>query len=326
MSQFSEPTISRREYLLATTTTVVGVGGAGCIEGEEDGDNDNETPVSADGFSAQDIEVGDDDQRVTVTLSNVDPGDEVDVYIDATSLTAANVNVADISLIADVTRASSGWEVTDAELTVEEDVLIRVTATVGTDAERGDGRGSIRIDLTGLDTSDAEHSTDLEHHLALSPPEQEEAPSFTNSQTATYDVIDPDELENILDIAPDDIRAGDTEQRLAGRILHPTSVFVLAIDITPLREAGIGIDDADIIVDAPQDADDFAITDVSIEAGVVRLRFEVSSGTAGFDCRITNLDTEELEPTDGITYPIFTGERPSDPQRSSSFDVSGVTA
>lgn len=346
MPRYPEWSPNRRDYLTATAATVAGIGMAGCLENDTNGDgtagdsdqqdnsNDDDEASSGDaddfptieGFSASDIRRDDDEQRITVSLSNVEPGEEVDVYVDVTSLTEASMGVDDFGCVSESPRP--GWSVTDEELIVDEQILFRVTATVESDEDYVEDIGNIRMELFRLGTETVEHMSDLQHYATLSPADEE--PDFENADTATYDVIDPAELENLLAIAPQDIRAGDTEQEVFREIGHATSEIDLGIDINPITEAGVDIDDAGVVVDmvggGDRNEETVEVISASITDGVVRIHFEVEAESIAFEFEITNLETDDVERTEDITYPIFTGERPPDPQRSRPFEISGVTA
>lgn len=344
--------LRRRDYLITASAAISSIGVAGCLENDVDGDGgtdnqgDGDSPTedpngeeeqgtehrpAIESFNASDFEVGDEDQRVRIALSHVEPGEEVDIYVDASSLTEANVDVDDLGIQADTGRFTHGWNVIDAELTVEAEILIRVTATVE-EQDNIDDLGNIEIDLTGLRTDRAEHTSGLQHYGTITTSNGD--PDFNEGEVDTYDVIDPDELENVGGVGPGDIRIGGDTQEISIGIEHPSPTIDFRIDITPLSEAGVDFSSAEVIVDesmgehAEDGRVDIEIEEATVQDGIIRLRITQIADADGVivDFRVTNLETDDAEPTTDMTYPVYIGEGATDPQESGRFSISGATA
>jgi hypothetical protein len=283
-------------------------------------------------LGVSDIRVGDTDQRVRIGVSNVDPGTEADIYLDITSLTTAAVRIDTLGVVADVRVGSRGWAVTDAEIVDGKQGVVRVTVTVDTE-DTVDAIGRLDVDLTGLQTTDGEHVSGLQHSVVLTPVGQDGIPEFTGGETASYAVIDPDELENELRVRPDDIRIGEEAQRIRCLIDHATDTIGVRVDLTPLTEAGVDTTTAALAVtdiDGERRNDEgevvIDVTDTAVRDDIVRLNLTTTAETVAIDFQVTGLDTEAADPRDEVTYPVYTGDRSEEPSESSRFSISGAVA
>lgn len=286
--------------------------------------------VQLDGFDAADIRIGQNRQRVQVDLSGVESGEEIDLHVDFTSLTEANIGTQDLGVVAETSRGSTGWLVSGAEISEADGIVIRVTVEIE-DVDSVEDFASVNIDVTGLRTEEAEHREGLEHSVTLSTSGGE--PDFTTGETAVYDVIDPEEIENVLRVSPSDIRVGETSQHVSILIERATEEVEFRLELAPLRELGAKIGGADVMVEetAGERRNDegeveIDVTQATIVDGVVQLSITTTADTLVVDVVINGLDTEDAEATSRLTYPVYTGERPEEPIESGRFSISGAVA
>lgn len=339
--------MNRRDFLLSTGSVVavagcVGEPDDGLTQGEEtnsDGEASSESSDQTQGVASvaqiqrvtvSSIERGDESQRVSITLTDVERGAEFPVYINIASFEEANIDNEELGVIADIDLmiGGMGWVVSDAEISSNKEI-IKITVAVEDD-DQTDDQGGLEINLIELRTDDIEHGREFQHTVTVAT-DGEDEPDFDAGEMASYEIIDPEELENVLTVLTDNIRVGENEQSLQGSIDHATSDIPFRIDITPLREVGVDIEDADVEIEAIENnlTDDVEDVEVSMEEvvdGIVRLHFTTEADVVRFSFRVINLDTEDAEATDGITYPIYTGEQPEEPEESRSFSITGAVA
>lgn len=314
---------STRRRILTVSAGALASGLAGCT-----GTSPRE--VSADGsqlegFDASDISIGDTTQRVQVELSGAEPGAEINVYADLTSLTAANVGTQNLGIVAETAIGATGWLVSGAET---DGLVVEITVEVENLDEVADF-AAVNIAATGLHTDAAADMDGLKHSVTLSTANGE--PDFTTGATATYDIINPEEIANVLRVSPSDIRVGETSQQVGILIERATDAIEFRLDLSPLREMGAEISGADAVVEetAGERRDDegdveIEVTEATIVEDIVQISITTTADTLAVDIRITGLDTDDAEATNRLTYPVYTGERPSEPTASNWFSISGA--
>lgn len=261
------------------------------------------------------VDIGDESQALNFRLGGIEPGNTVDVYVNVTSLESANIALDDVGI--EVGDAVVGASVTDTEVVKEDEtVVVRVSITLDEDAERA----AIETYLTGLDTGDADPTTDLQHYAAISDVERvgDNAPDKDDQRSTPYDVIDPAEADLHTQVSPQSVEIGTDEQAMVVRVAEATDDFVLRIDLTPLTEADVEINNAAIDV---EETYGFDITDTTLTDGVIELRVAVEDEGGGLHFRMIDLETDDATPTEDLTYPVFVDGEPADPEKSSSFDV-----
>lgn len=340
----SVATPTRRNLLgLAAGAVVTGV--AGCLGSEsDDTDTTTRTTSSAgagptetaaggaqiESLHASDIRIGEESQAVNVRLSGAEPGEERNLYVDLTSLTETKIDTEALGIVAATSTVSPGWLVTDAAITDVDGIVVRVTVA-REDVDGAEEFATVNIDVTGLRTEAAEPMTGLEHAVTLST--SDGGPDFPAGQTATYDVIDPAEIADVLRVRPSDVRVGETAQQVGILVERASDEIALRLDLAPLREVGVDIDGADVLVDDTsgerrndEGEVDIEITETAVVDGVVRVGITTTADTLAVDIQITGLDTDEAEATSGVTYPVYTGKRPAEPAESRPFSISGATA
>lgn len=208
MAKPSNKSTCRREYLVALGTSVgaIGLTGlAGCTEinsqntkppdgdGEATGDGpSNNSQINS--ASASDIRVGDTEQRLTISMLQVYPGTSFELLIDVSELTKADIGTGDLGAVVSIERAV-GWTVTDATISNEENRTLRVSVSIENE-EHADEQGYVEVNLTNLQTDEAKHVSGLQHSVTLES--TEDGSDSEDQSSATYNVIDPDELENVL--------------------------------------------------------------------------------------------------------------------------------
>jgi hypothetical protein len=261
-------------------------------------------------------------------LTQVDPEEDIDIYVNVTELTETNVGFDDLGVVAE--SRYPGWLVSDAEITKKEQVVIQVTLTF--DDERDvDERGGVRIELTGLETSNAEHNRSLNYSATISTSNGE--PDFTAGKTASFEIVDPEQIENVLDTTLSDIRIGETSQQVSIGVDRATDKIDFRMDISTLSEVGVNLQNAEVVVEETggerrndEGEVETEITETAVVSGVVQVGIQTTADTLLVDFRITGLDTEEAEATADVTYPVYIGERPPEPTESDPFSISGATA
>lgn len=343
MAKPSNKSTCRREYLVALGTSVgaIGLTGlAGCTEinsqntkppdgdGEATGDGpSNNSQINS--ASASDIRVGDTEQRLTISMLQVYPGTSFELLIDVSELTKADIGTGDLGAVVSIERAV-GWTVTDATISNEENRTLRVSVSIENE-EHADEQGYVEVNLTNLQTDEAKHVSGLQHSVTLES--TEDGSDSEDQSSATYNVIDPDELENVLRVTPRDIRAGESEQQIRLIIEHATDDIGFRMDISPLTDVDVEVGSATVTVEdkagerrGEEETVEVEIADATIESQIVRVDITTSADTVAMELQLTGLDTDDAEPSDEITYPIYTGERPSEPSESRPFSISGVVA
>lgn len=339
---------SSRRRILSLSAGALATGVAGCTGTPDDGGSvspadssegtDTEAEQSGDtpengakleNFGVGEMRVGDEKQNGSMFLTQVDATRDINIYIDVTKLTETNVGVDDLGVVAE-SRHSSGWLVSDAEITKGEQMVIQVTVTFDSEVDV-DERGGVQIELTGLETSNAEHNRSLNYSATISTSNGE--PDFAAGKTASFEVVDTEQIENVLDVSPSDIRIGDTSQQVGIGVDRATDEIDFRVDISTLSEVAVNIEDAEVVVKETggerrndEGEVETEITDTAVVDGTVQLGIQTTADTLVVDFRITGLDTEEAEATASVTYPIYVGERPSEPKESNRFRISGATA
>jgi hypothetical protein len=297
-------------------------------EAEQSGDTP-ENGANLENFGVGEMRVGDEKQNGSMFLTQVDTARDINIYIDVTKLTETNVGVDDLGVVAE-SRHSTGWLVSDAEITKGEQMVIQVTVTFDSEVDV-DERGGVQIELTGLETSNAEHNRSLNYSATISTSNGE--PDFAAGKTASFEIVDTEQIENVLDVSPSNIRIGETSQQVGILIDRATDEIEFRLDLTPLREIGVDIDGTDLVVEETsgerrndEGEVEIEVTETAVTDGVVRLGVQTTADTLAVDVRINGLDTEEAEATADVTYPAYIGERPPEPTESSPFSISGATA
>jgi hypothetical protein len=280
-------------------------------------------------FSTGEIRVGDETQQISILLTEEDPRDEIGIYVTATELTEANIGVDNLGIVAE-SRYAEGWLVSNADITKGDQITIHVTVTFDTEREIDD-RGTVRIELTGLDTSNAEHNDTLNYSATISTSNGE--PDFEAGRTTTSVVIDPEQLENVLRVSPSDIRIGEKSQDVDINIDRATDELDFRLDMSPLTAVGVNVENAEIVVEGTagerrndEGVVEIDVTETTVADGIVQLTINTTADTLEVNTKITGLDTDEADATTGMTYPIYVGERPPEPTESRQFRISGATA
>ncbi|MBX0287400.1 hypothetical protein EGH22_13770 [Halomicroarcula sp. F28] len=304
------------------TATNVSDAGAGPTETAAGG-------AQIEALHASDIRIGDESQDVNVRLSGTEPAEERDLYVDLTSLTETNIDTQGLGIVAETSSVSPGWLVADAAIIDSAGIVVRVTVA-RQDVDGAADFATVNIAVTGLRTEAVEQMVGLEHAVTLSM--SAGGPDFTTGKTDTYDVIDPDEIENVLRVRPSDIRIGETAQQVGIVVERATDEIALRLALAPLREVDVDIGGGGVVVEETsgerrndEGEVDIEITETAVVDGVVQVGITTTADTLAVDILITGLDTDEAEATSGITYPVYTGERPAERAESRSFSISGAT-
>lgn len=328
------PAMRRRGFLLATGCVVAGAGcagdriaptGTGSVSGDSTS-NGGPSGVTVESVNAADVRRGTDEQRITVALSTGASGGEVEVFLDVSALRDASVGLADLGVEAEA-RYGHGWTVTDAAVSAG-DGVVRTTVAVD-EGESVDGTGTIRLLLTGLDTGGLEHTSGLTHRVAVVGAGEDV--DFSNGVTADFDAVDPDELEDVLRVRPDRLRVGDGRQRVHVTIEHASDEIAFRMDLAPLAEVGVGVDDAGVEVvavenDLEDDLEPVDAVEAGVVDGVVRVDLVTEADMVGLVLSVTGLETDGAAAGSEVSYPVWTGERPSAPTESRTFRIAGATA
>jgi hypothetical protein len=297
--------------------------------GTTDSDDTAGSGVRIESFNAGEIQVGTDEQRLSVSLVQVGSEEEIDIYVDVTNLTEANIGIDDLGVVAE-SRYTVGWLVSDAEISRGERTIIQVTVTFDDEIEVDD-TGSVSIDLTGLETSNGEHNHSLTYSATISA--SNGGPDFATGKTTTAAVIDPEQIENVLRVDPSDLRIGETSQQITVGIERATDDIDFRLDLRSLTDIGVRVENAGVVVEesAGERRNDkgeveIEVTEAAIADGILQLGITTTADTLFVDIRVTDLDTQEAEAKSRVMYPVYVGDRPSEPTESAPFSISGATA
>lgn len=314
------PSLRAATTALVVATAVVlatGVAGALVVTGEAAATASASTAGGDDptiDLAAGDVEIGEDEQSLDFRLGPVEPGGEVDVYVDVTRLTEANVNLDDADIaIQEVDRAS-----VTADRIVQQDGAVVVHLTL--DLEDGVDRTHVRSQVTGLNTDDAEHTTDLRHYAAVDDDERfgDDAPGPGDTESTPYDVFDPAERDPDLRVGPHDLDVGDDSQTVTVRGSDVTRDFRLGVDVRPLTDAGVDIQGADVVVG---DAEGVTVTSATMTDGQIELALDAEAETIRLVFQVVDVDADDATPTEDLTYPVFVDGEPADREESTPFSV-----
>ncbi len=270
---------------------VLAVGGSAAADG---GSVAEDVTVYAD-----DVEHGDQAQQLSLDVRGLD-GDRLVLEIDVTAFeTATGADTTELAL--DERRAEfHGASLDDATVETEADrTVLRLTLS------EIDDRFRAQLLLTGLDTDDAEHVTELTHGIHLVDPDTGDE-QVTESEP--FDVYDPAQLDPTVQVNTGLIAIGEDDQRLTFRATDlpaGTDELHVCADVTTLADAGIGFDGAGVVVD--EDAGDgWETVDATLDDGLLRLAVDVEDGTDAATVRVTlvGLETDGAAMTSDLVYPV----------------------
>lgn len=276
------------------------------------------------GVSPGDVEIGEENQSLDLKFGTVEPGGAVDVYVNVTSLETVGVDLEDADV--DVAEIHSA-NLTDVAVVDEGGtVTVRLSVEFHDDVDRAFAEAR----LTGLDTGEAEHATDLHHYVAVSDDRRvgENAPDESDRQSVSYDVVEPESSDGDGDgsgddgphtgVSPRDVEIGADGQTVSVRVAEATRDFVLEMDLSPLTEAGVSVDEAAVEV---EETDRLNVTDASVVDGTVELDVAADAETGLIRFAVVGLDTGGATPTEELQYPLSVDGEPADPHESHTFDV-----
>lgn len=260
-----------------------------------------------------DVTVGEDDQRLRLTVSGIE-AERLVVRVDVTTLQSeANVDLSDLAVDTEATEVHAA-EMTDSAVAHGDRVRVGLEFTVpeDTDAFRA------RVPLVGLDTSEAGHTTDLTYEVNASA--DGDGP-VTVRRSATFDVVDPAQREPGLSFLAERVELGSTDQGLtlrAGGFPPETETGVVDLNVSAVSaDANVSLSELAVDRVAVSGAS-LAETEVLDRGeGLLRIVFEPDdpTDTVLLDVRLTGLGTEDADPAEDVPYYALVAgdERPEEP-------------
>ena len=264
-----------------------------------------------------DVTVGDDGQRLRLTVTGVD-AERLVVRVDVTPLASeANVDLSALEVDTDATEVHAA-ELTDSAVARDERVRVGLEFTVpeDTDAFRA------RVPLVGLDTSEADHTSDLTYEVNASA---DGDGAVTVRRSAAFDVVDPAQREPGLSFLAGWLELGSSDQDLtvrAGGFPPETEAGVVDVNVSAVStDASVGL--SELAVDrVAVSGGSLAETEVlDREEGLVRIVFEPDdpADTVHLDVTLTGFRTDDADPAEDVPYyALVAGDEP--PEEAPTLD------
>lgn len=256
-----------------------------------------------------DVTVGEDDQRLRLTVNGIE-AERLVVRVDVTPLQSeANVDLSDLAVDTEATEVHAA-EMTDSAVAHGDRVRVGLEFTVpeDTDAFRA------RVPLVGLDTSEADHTTDLTYEVNASA---DGGGPVTVRRSAAFDVADPAQREPGLSFLAERVELGSTDQGLtlrAGGFPPETETGVVDLNVSAVSaDANVSLSELAVDQVAVSGASLAETEILDREEGLLRIVFEPDdpTDTVLLDVRLAGLGTEDADPTEDVPYyALVAGDEP----------------